>query len=173
MTGSEIVGADHETSGMLTRVSGPEVEFPSITDGAVVLRACGPDDVPELIAGRDDEYHRWLGPAIDDRRPIACIVVDRGLVGWVDFDTDRSWLQPGEVNIGYHLFAPHRRRGYATRALMLLLAHLGRHTEHHTATLLIAPDNDRSLAVAHRAGFRLVGDLDGNPYFARAVPRMQ
>jgi len=150
-------------------VDSRDPELQPTTDGVVTLRASTPDDASALVAGRDDEFQRWLGPANDEPTPIACIVVDGELVGWVDYDVDRSWLEPGEVNIGYYLFAPHRGRGYATRALELLLVHLGSNTDHHTATLLIAPDNERSLAVARRARFRQVGDLDGNPYFARTV----
>lgn len=135
----------------------------------VELRPLRPDDVAQLVAGRDAEFHRWLGPGDDDPRPAACIVADGELVGWIDFDVDRSWLRPGEVNVGYSVFAAHRNHGYATRALELLLVHLARDTEFHTATLLIDAENERSLAVARRAGFTFLGDFDGNPYFARMV----
>jgi RimJ/RimL family protein N-acetyltransferase len=72
--------------------------------------------------------------------------------------------------VGYNVFAPHRGRGYASRAVQLLLHHLAIAGEHHTATLLVDPDNGRSLALARRLGFASAGDLDGNPHFKRPVP---
>ncbi|MFZ6003930.1 MAG: GNAT family N-acetyltransferase [Actinomycetota bacterium] len=142
----------------------------SITDGLVVIRTPESGDADLLIAGRDDEFHRFLGPGADDPCPTGCMVVGGTVVGWVDFDTERAWLEPGEVNVGYNVFAAHRGLGYASRAVKLLLHHLAVGGEHHTATLLIHPNNTRSLALARRSGFALHGHLDGNPYWKRAVP---
>src|SRR5262249_8134312 len=109
------------------------------TDGVVTLRAPAPSDAAQLVAGRDGEFHRWLGPGSATPAPVACIWVGDELVGWVDYDTDREhdWLGPGEVNVGYSLFAPARGKGYASRAVELLLRHLADETPHTTATLLI------------------------------------
>lgn len=145
-------------------------ELGSITDGVVVIRLPQPGDAEVLIAGRDEEFHRFLGPGSGDPCPTRCIVARDAVVGWVDFDLDRTWLEPGEVNVGYNVFAPHRGLGYASRAVKLLLHHLALSGDHRTATLLIHPDNTRSLALAERTGFALHGDLDGNPYWKRAVP---
>jgi RimJ/RimL family protein N-acetyltransferase len=76
------------------------------------------------------------------------------------------------VNIGYFLLARHRGKGYATRALELLLAYLGEETDYRVATLLIDTANKRSLAVARRAGFKQVDDIGaGSFYFKRAVQK--
>lgn len=91
------------------------------------------------------------------------------MVGWVDYDHDRSWLEPGEVNVGYNVFAPFRGNGYATRAVRLLMQHLATDTEWRVATLLIHPENDRSLALARRAGFEPCGDIDGERYWKQPV----
>src|SRR3954454_13049484 len=137
----------------------------ALTDGVVTIRPPEPGDAAILIAGRDDVFHRFLGDGHSDPRPVACIAIVDEIVGWVDFDTDRAWLAPGEVNVGYNVFAAHRGNGYASRALELLLAHLATDTEHHTATLSIHPENERSLAVARRAGFTHHDDVDGSRYF--------
>lgn len=141
----------------------------SISDGVVTIRPSTVDDVATLVAGRDAEFVRFLGEGSPDPAPTACIVVDGAVVGWVDHDHDRSWLLPHEVNVGYHLFAEHRGLGHATRAVLLLLEHLDHDTDWTVATLLIHPENARSLALARRAGFTQVGDLDGNPYWKRPV----
>lgn len=142
----------------------------STSDGVVLIRPLRPGDPAALVAGRDAEFRRFLGPGDPDPQPARCIVVDGAVVGWVDVDDERSWLQPGELNLGYHVFAEHRGRGVATRALQLLLHQLALDGRHRTATLLIDPANQRSLALAARARFERVGDLDGNPYWKRPIP---
>jgi RimJ/RimL family protein N-acetyltransferase len=140
------------------------------TDGLVTIRPPRSGDAEVLIAGRDEAFHRWLGPGADAPAPTGCIEVRGAVVGWVDYDVDRAWLQPGEVNVGYNVFAAHRGCGYASRAVQLLLHHLAVATAWRTATLLIHPENRRSLALAERLRFNACGDLDGNPYFKRPVP---
>jgi RimJ/RimL family protein N-acetyltransferase len=139
------------------------------TDGIVTLRAPGPGDVELLVAGRDEEFFKWFGPGATGPRPVACIWVNDQLVGWVDYDldSDHDWLGPGEVNVGYYLFPTARRKGYASRAVELLLEHLSGNTEHAVATLLIHPENDRSLALARRLGFVEKGAVNGEPFLAR------
>ena len=143
----------------------------SYTDGVVTIRPMRPGDAAALIAGRDAEFRRFLGEGHPDPQPVAVVEVEGTVVGWVDHDHDHdhAWLEDGEVNVGYALVPEHRGRGYATRAVVLLLRYLAEETDWRVATLLIAPDNARSLALARRAGFTRVGDLDGNPYFKRPV----
>ena len=143
--------------------------LPPTTDGLVLIRAPEPGDARLLIAGRDEEFRRFLGPGSDQPAPAGCIHVAGLVVGWVDYDLDRAWLLPGEVNVGYHLFAPHRGNGIATRAVRLLLHHLAVRTGHRTATLLIDPANERSVALAARIGASRCAHPDG-AYFKRPVP---
>ena len=141
----------------------------ALSDGVVAIRPATIDDVDTLIAGRDEEFRRFLGDGSPQPEPVACIVVDGAVVGWVDYDHDRAWLEDDEVNVGYNVFAQYRGRGYATRAVQLLVQHLALDTEWRVATLLIDRASARSLALAARAGFDRVDDLDGHPYWKRAV----
>jgi len=144
-------------------------ELQESTDGVVTLRPPRSGDAELLVAGRDDEFFRWLGPGAESPSPVACVWVDDELVGWVDYDVEHEWLRPGEVNVGYYLFPAARGKGYASRAVELLLVHLDRETEHTTATLLIHPENARSLRLARRLGFEASGEVDGEPFFVRHV----
>lgn len=140
------------------------------TDGVVTISPPQPGDAARLVAGRDVEFHRFMGPGAAEPDPVACVSVDGDVVGWVDHDADRSWLLDGEVNVGYHLFASHRGRGIASRAVQLLMHHLALTGHCRTATLLIDSANVRSQALAERTGFVRQDDLDGHPYYKRAVP---
>ncbi|HLX33115.1 MAG TPA: GNAT family N-acetyltransferase [Gaiellaceae bacterium] len=133
----------------------------------MTLRAPQPGDAERIVAARDEEFHRWLGPGSETPTPFACIQVEDELVGWVDYDRDpvHDWLGPGEVNVGYFLFPSARGKGYASRAIELLLTHLRHDTGHRAATLLIHPENSRSLALADRLGFVRRGEVDGQPFF--------
>ena len=103
------------------------------------IRPSTADDSVVLQAGRDAESRRYLGEGAPDPRPAFCVVVSGEVVGWVDFDTDRTWLLPGEVNIGYNVFPAHRARGYATCAVRLLFDHLAANTDPVSYTHLTLP----------------------------------
>ncbi len=148
-------------------IAGPEQSI--ATDGVVTLRPPRPGDAQLLVGGRDDEFFRWLGPGAEAPAPVACVWVGDRLVGWVDYDLDHDWLAPGEVNVGYYLFPGGRGKGYASRAVELLLGHLRRDTAHTVATLLIHPENVRSLALARRLGFAEQGGVGGQSFLVRDV----
>lgn len=126
-----------------------------------------------LIAARDAEFRRWLGPGSDSPAPAFCILAGGQLAGWVDYDTDpeHDWLADGEVNVGYFVFPEHRGRGCAAAAVELLLSRLAAGTRFTTATLLIDPANAASLAVARRCGFTRRADVRGQRFFARPIAR--
>jgi RimJ/RimL family protein N-acetyltransferase len=152
---------------MMTPVGEPELEI--VTDGVVTLRPPGPGDARLLVEGRDDEFLRWLGPGAETPSPVACVWVDDELVGWVDYDLGHDWLRPGEVNVGYYLFPAARGKGYASRAVELLLLHLRRATRHTAATLAIEPENVRSLRLARRLGFVEQREFEKGIFFVREL----
>jgi RimJ/RimL family protein N-acetyltransferase len=146
-----------------------ESELHRATDGVVTIEPPRRGDARLLAEGRDEEFFRWFGPGAENPDPVACVRVDDELVGWVDYDGRRDWLQPGEVNVGYYLFPSARGKGFALRAVELLLLHLSRDTHHTVATLLIHPENEQSLRLARRLGFVERGEVEGERFFARRV----
>lgn len=92
------------------------------------------------------------------------------MVGWVDYDTERAWLKPGEVNVGYGIFAPYRHAGHASRAVQSLMHHFATSGTAKVATLLIDVDNAPSLALARRLQFVRRDAPGHNILFARPTP---
>jgi RimJ/RimL family protein N-acetyltransferase len=138
-----------------------------------------PGDAAVLVAGRDDEARRWLGPGDPDPTPSAVVLVGGEIVGWVDADaggeSGHSWLGPGDLNLGYSVFPAHRGQGCASRAVQQLLHRLALEegaagVPPRRATLLIDRGNARSLALAARLGFPAVGEVGASTLFARPVP---
>lgn len=122
------------------------------SDGIVTLRPPQAGDAQVLVAGRDEEWERWLAPGDDEPHPTACIVVSGEIVGWVDYAVDSRWLGDHEVEIGYNVFAAHRRKGYATRGVQLLLDFLREHAAFERAYVEIDAENEASLGVARSVG---------------------
>jgi RimJ/RimL family protein N-acetyltransferase len=151
----------------MTPVAEPELQV--MSDGVVTLQPPRAGDAQSLVGGRDEEFFRWLGPGSETPSPVACVWVGDELVGWVDYDLEHDWLEPGEVNVGYYLFPGARRKGYASRAVELLLHHLIRNTDYTLATLVIDPENARSVKLARRLGFAERGEVEKGLYFAREI----
>ncbi len=127
-----------------------------LSDGVVTLRPPQAGEAQVLVAGRDAEWELWLGPGEGQPRPTAVALVAGKIVGWVDYDTDRDWLAPLEVSVGYNVFAPYRRHGYATRAVALLLGLLRDHTDYQRANFVIDLGNIASHGVARALGAQVV-----------------
>ena len=144
----------------------------SVSDGMILIRPPRSGDSATLVAGRDAEWEKWMGPGSDDPRPTACIIRDGEVIGWVDHGTGQEWLSHGEVNVGYNVFASHRRKGYASRAVMLLLHRIAIEGEYQTASVVIDRGNVGSLRVAARARFDGRREMGKNDFLARAVPSL-
>jgi predicted acetyltransferase len=136
-----------------------------LTDDVLALRSFDASDALPLLSGRDPEFYQWLGEGSPE--PAACILVAEAIVGWIDYDQNRSWLAKMEVNVGYNVFPNYRRNGYATRALRLFASYLSELDPPLIATLLIDPANRASLTVADRAGFYEVARIDDQVFLKR------
>jgi hypothetical protein len=127
-----------------------------ISDGGITIRPPGDGDHAALVGARDAEARRWLGEASEDWRPTGCIVVEGQVVGWVDYDADREWLRPDQVNVGYQIFPGHRGRGYATRGVLLLIEYLAGRTsyrEHFAKAAVLHPADTVTSSPALSAKF--------------------
>ena len=100
---------------------------PVMSDERVTIRAPGEADLRTLTDGRDVEFDRWLVRDDNVPLPAACIEVDGRVVGWVDYDTRRPWLEEREVNIGYFRWPTTggtvRDEGRATAAATPVVSH--------------------------------------------------
>jgi [ribosomal protein S5]-alanine N-acetyltransferase len=69
------------------------------------------------------------------------------------------------VEVGYSIFEPYRRRGYATEVVRTLIDWASRERGIQRFIASISPDNDPSLALVRRLGFEHIGqhwdDEDG------------
>ena len=144
-----------------------------LTDGVVSLRRPCEGDAELLVDGRDVAPSRFMGESTPGWTPTAVVLNGEGqIVGWIDYDVERTWLVDGEVNIGYTIFREHRRQGFARRSLDLLMSFLAEDSQCRTATLLIDPENAPSIALAERAGFARYEDVAGHLLYKRpAVAR--
>ena len=76
------------------------------------------------------------------------------LIGMAEANMAAPGRKVGEANISYGLHPIARGKGFATRAVRLLLQFLESFTEAHTAVAWIDPRNEASLRVAERVGMR-------------------
>ena len=151
---------------------------PTLTDGVVTLRSWRDSDVEEAVAGHDDVIALWFGWPPEDvsaerharaveqwradhaagRRTSFVVEHDDDLVGSVE--VRRSTASSGELN--WTLYAGHRGRGYAARAVRVLIDWAFEDLEHGGLGLQrvearIDPRNEASRRVATRSGLRLEG----------------
>jgi RimJ/RimL family protein N-acetyltransferase len=92
------------------------------------------------------------------------------MIGHVTFHTapNPEYLRPiapGAVELGYTIYPPFRRQGFATEAAAALMAWAGQEHGVRRFVLSISPDNVPSLRLAQHFSFRKVGshldEIDG------------
>jgi ribosomal-protein-alanine N-acetyltransferase len=110
---------------------------------------------------REPEAQQWLGRALVLRGPSTMV----GYAGFHGPPGSNALEQADAVELGYTVFQPFRRRGYAAEAAEALM---GWAREHHGISYFVAsvsPANDPSLALVRKLDFVHVGermdDVDG------------
>jgi RimJ/RimL family protein N-acetyltransferase/8-oxo-dGTP pyrophosphatase MutT (NUDIX family) len=151
---------------------------PTLTDGTVTLRPWRDEDVEEAVAGHDEEMALWFGwdaAEVTPERHLAAItrwreryaageqasfVVehDGRLVGSVELTRQGT----SGASLSWTSYAGHRRRGFATRAVRVLVDWALADEKQGGLGLKrvearVDPDNGRSLRVATRAGLQREG----------------
>jgi RimJ/RimL family protein N-acetyltransferase len=105
------------------------------------------------------QYQEWL---------VRAIVLDAEMIGHAGFHGPpgiNAIGAPGALEIGYTVFPPYRRQGYAAETVAALLewARAERGIRHFVAS--VAPDNAASTALVQKLGFEQTGsrvdDEDG------------
>jgi ribosomal-protein-alanine N-acetyltransferase len=149
---------------------------PPLTDGAVLLRAPEPRDLPAIEAGiRDPDVIRWIGPT----RGSAIDVLAESQLRWKGGSPTLSicerdgecvgqiWISVRDADtttgsVGYWLLPSARGRGLATRAVRLVSSWAIRDLGLTHLRLTTEPENVRSRRVAKRSGFRQAAVLRGS-----------
>lgn len=112
---------------------------------------------------RDPGARPWLLRLITLRPADRSTGEARTAIGLIGFHASPD--SAGRAEIGYRVFVPFRRRGYATEAVRGMLAWAARRHGVRTFVASIAPDNEPSMRLARGLGFRQVGaqidDEDG------------
>lgn len=111
---------------------------------------------------KEPEREEWLPRAIALRRR------GRPMVGYIGFHGPpgvNGPAKPNALEVGYTVFEPFRRRGYATEAVAGILAWARDEHGVHEFIASVSPGNVPSLALVRRFGFRQTGtqwdDEDG------------
>jgi RimJ/RimL family protein N-acetyltransferase len=111
---------------------------------------------------KDPGRLEWLPRAIGLRRRDRPIIGHTGFHGPPGVNGPR---RPNALEVGYTVFEPHRRCGYATEAVAAMLAWARDEHGVHDFVASVSPDNVPSLALVRRFGFRQTGrqwdDEDG------------
>jgi len=146
-----------------------------LEDHVVRLRPLAPADADEWLAGEDEAIVQGFEFPRPSTRDDAVRAIERWSGSWRTGGTVRHWaicdrasgavaggveirkLEGGDVNLSYCVFAPWRRRGFATRACALALAFAVRSMGATRAIVKVLDWNEASLAVARRLGARPIG----------------
>jgi RimJ/RimL family protein N-acetyltransferase len=139
-----VLDGRREEAARLLRIELPD-EFPSEGEkGFLGLR---------LRQMREDERFRTWCPH--------AIVLGTQMIGHAGYHGPpgvNSTHDPEAVEFGYRIFPPYRGRGYATDAARMLMDLAEERASIRRFVLSVGPDNEPSLAVVRKLGFRQTGE---------------
>ena len=105
---------------------------------------------------KEPEFGQWLLRTMVER-------ASGQVIGIINFHGPPD--QNGRAELGYTVFEPHRRRGYASEAAGAMMSWARAEPGVHVFVLSISPQNEPSLAMAAKLGFSQVGtqidEVDG------------
>lgn len=147
-----------------------------IGDELIQLRTLSADDAKAHLAGCDRaiveslgggeapteaQVRRWLtenASAWARGEPLVDLGIEDkatgALCGTVGVQRGLDYLEPGQVNLTYSLYPTWRGRGYATRAVRLVMEVAHHRAEVDQFVIRVAAWNGASIRVAQRLGFR-------------------
>ena len=102
----------------------------------------------------DPEHGSWLARAIVVREPPRVMV---GHIGFHGKPGVNAAKRAGGVELGYTVFEPYRRRGYAEEAIRSLMRWARETHGIDTFIASVSPDNGASLALVRKLGFVEIG----------------
>ena len=109
----------------------------------------------------EPDSQQWLGRALVERESRAMI----GYAGFHGPPGQNALDKDGAVELGYTVFAPFRRRGFAVEAARALMRWAGEEHGIDDFIASVSPENEPSLALVRKLGFAHVGermdDIDG------------
>jgi|GEM_PF-2495956 len=167
---------------------------PELTDGVIILRMMTLFDAEMHLANEDDVTVRFFGGRSTIETSRAAIEEARlswesggtwlnlgiweaatgELVGYVDANLACPGYRPGvAANITYNIRPAVRGRGYAPRAVGLMVNHLDEKTAAQAAVIQFNPENHASARVAQKAGFKHLGERTGTDGFCMIVYGLQ
>jgi RimJ/RimL family protein N-acetyltransferase len=154
--------------------SGDSLPIPSLSDGRVILRPWGDEDLPTVIAAASDalvqrfrysvpsfeaDARRWLEVLEPDRvagrRLELAIATDVGAVGSISL----TGTEQATAELRYWLLASARGHGLASAAVRLLTSWAMRDLGIARLVLNVEPENEPSRRLADRCGFVLEEQL--------------
>ncbi len=167
---------------MTSRPSNPQDKSaggqPTLTDGVVTLRPWRESDIGPAIDGHDEEIQHWFGfPSVTPSREEHLAALERWRAGYADdrrtvnFVVEAGGEVAGNVEVrtkddsigelSWILYSAHRGRGYAVRAVRMLMDYSFEELGLVRLEAYVNTGNERSMRLATRAGLRREGVMRG------------
>lgn len=148
-----------------------------LADDSIRLRPFAVADAEAHLAGEDGELARWLSGGVSTREtvvrwilrnheaweadgPVFCFAIctPEGVpAGMIEARVCLPGIAPSIANVSYGLYPAWRGRGWARRAVLLVIDYLSRRGDVSHALIQVDPANLRSARVAEACHFRFVG----------------